>query len=212
MEQRGPRRFSAEDRAELWRRWRAGEPANEIAKALSRQRSSVRAVLVATGGIAPPVRRRRSCHLSLEEREEISRGLVAGASLRAIARHLRRSPSTVSREIARNSSVGGYRAVAADARAWAKAQRPKTYKLASHPRLCRLVSKKLRENWSPEQVAGWLARTHPDNRDLQVSHETIYRSSCKHGELSRRSSSGICAQSGCCADLKTHARQSAARS
>jgi len=175
MEQRGPRKFTVEERAELWRRWRDGEPANEIADALSRQRSSIRAVLLGTGGIAPLPRRRRANHLTFDEREEISRALAVGASMRELARQLGRAPSTISREVARNGGPDGYRAANADARAWKQSKRPKACKLKLNDRLCQLVAEKLRDNWSPEQIAGWLARAHPDDPELQVSHETIYR-------------------------------------
>jgi len=129
-----------------------------------------------TGGIRPPDRRRGSSALSLSEREEISRGLSAKQSLRAIARQLRRAPSTISREVRRNGGSVGYRASGSDQAAWNRALRPKICKLACHPTLARAVSAKLGRKWSPEQVAGWLKRAFPGEVHKQVSHETIYRS------------------------------------
>jgi IS30 family transposase len=112
----------------------------------------------------------------LSEREEISRGLVSQLSLRSIAAQLKRSPSTISREIKRNGGYDHYRATQADQAAWDRACRPKLCKLASHPPLNRKVATKLMKNWSPEQIAGWLKKTYPNNENSQVSHETIYRS------------------------------------
>jgi IS30 family transposase len=114
--------------------------------------------------------------LTLSEREEISRGIAGGLSLRAIASQLKRSPSTISREISRNGGLKDYRASQADKAAWDRAHRPKHCKLAGSPILRRIVARKLRSNWSPEQIAGWLKRAHPGNESHQVSHETIYRS------------------------------------
>jgi IS30 family transposase len=110
------------------------------------------------------------------EREEISRGVAAGLSLRAIASGLGRAPSTVSREVAAHGGRRGYRAAPADQSAWARARRPQTCKLANHPALSVIVSEKLKaQQWSPEQIAGWLKTTYPDDPEMQVSHETIYR-------------------------------------
>jgi IS30 family transposase len=114
--------------------------------------------------------------LSINEREEISRGIAAGVSLRSIAADLHRAPSTISRELRRNGGHGRYRAAAADKRAWRQALRPKPCKLAVHDHLRQLVAAKLEANWSPEQIAGWLKRTYPDDEAYRVSHETIYRS------------------------------------
>jgi len=114
--------------------------------------------------------------LSLNEREEISRGLAAGRSLRSIAGRLGRAPSTVSREVARHGGRRRYRATRADDRAWRRARRPKPCKLAREPRLRALVAQKLSEEWSPEQISGWLARTYAGDQALRVSTETIHRS------------------------------------
>jgi len=121
-------------------------------------------------------RRRSQRVLSLTEREEISRGLAEGLSLRTIARRLGRAPSTVSRGVARHGGGNHYRAARADERAWSQARRAKLCKLAAQPRLCELVAGKLANDWSPQQISGWLARTYPGEQALQVSTETIYRS------------------------------------
>jgi IS30 family transposase len=128
------------------------------------------------GGIRPAPRRRSRRVLSIDEREEISRGIAAGGSLRSIAARLHRAPSTISRELRRNGGLGRYRAAAADRRAWQRALRPKPCKLARHDQLRQLVAARLEENWSPEQIAGWLKHTYPGDEAYQVSHETIYRS------------------------------------
>ncbi len=168
--------LTARQKAELWERWRAGESVNEIGRALDKRASSIFDALQRQGGIYRAPRRRSPCCLTLDEREEISRGLAAGHSIREIARQLGRAPSTVSREITRNGGRRAYRAAQADRAAWKRAQRPKLCKLALHPRLQRIVAQKLRLQWSPEQIAGWLKRQYPEDESLQVSHETIYRS------------------------------------
>jgi IS30 family transposase len=133
-------------------------------------------ILKAHGGIAPSERRRRADGLRMEEREEISRGLAAGQSLRRIAQTLGRQPSTVSREVARGGGRRRYRAASADARAWEAARRPKPCLLARHPALCQVVAHKLELRWSPQQIAGWLRLEHGDDGAMRVSHETIYKS------------------------------------
>lgn len=163
-------------RRELWERWKKGQSLSDIARALEKPPGSIHTYLSATGGIAPVERRRSAQALSLSEREEVSRGLASGESIRAIARTLGRAPSTVSREVTRNGGRLRYRATRADSRAWQVARRPKLCKLARWPRLRRLVAGKLRRNWSPEQIAGWLRRTYSDSEHMQVSHETVYRS------------------------------------
>ena len=161
---------------EIWDRYQRGESLWSIARLLDRHSSSVYALLSRTGGIRPPERNRSQLSLTLAEREEISRGLARRLSLRAIAVQLGRSASTISREIQRNGGLQGYRAALADQAAWDRARRPKTCKLATNPKLIRLVDHKLRRHWSPEQIAGWLKITFPDDACMQVSHETIYRS------------------------------------
>jgi IS30 family transposase len=176
MGQRVRRALSASQKAELWKRWKDGETLSDIGRALGRPAGSVFGVLAIRGGIAPPARRRSRITLSLEEREEISRGLACGLSLRQIASGLGRAPSTISREVRRHAGSGEYRAAVADARAWERARRPKTCRLARYAALRRVVAAKLALDWSPEQVAGWLRTRYPDQPNMQVSHETIYRS------------------------------------
>jgi len=168
--------FTPAQSAELWDRWRKGEGLTLIGRALGKPSSSIFNHLSPTGGICSPARRRARRALTLGEREEISRGIVARRSIRSMAKSLGRSPSTVSREIHRNGGHRRYRAAAADQRAWTQALRPKACKLAVHPCLRQAVERKLRHNWAPEQIAGWLKLTHPDNEAYHVSHETIYRS------------------------------------
>ena len=168
--------FTAAQSAELWDRWRKGEGLTSIGRAFGKPSSCIFSHLRPTGGIRPRVRRRSRLALSLAEREEISRGLVAERSIRLIARSLGRAPSTVSREIKRNGGYHRYRAAAADKRAWSEALRPKTCKLPMHACLRQAVERKLRHNWAPEQIAGWLRRTDPYHAADHVSHETIYRS------------------------------------
>jgi IS30 family transposase len=168
--------FTAAQSAELWERWRKGEGLKSIGRALGKPSSCIFAHIRPSGGIMPSARRRSRLALTLAEREEISRGLVADRSVRAMARALGRSPSTVSREIGRNDGSGRYRAAAADKRAWKQALRPKPCKLAVHDQLRQAVAAKLERNWSPEQIAGWLKRMHPGTEACHVSHETIYRS------------------------------------
>lgn len=166
---------TAEQRAEIWDRWKRGESMHEIARSFDRGHGSIQKILRATGGIRPAVRKRSHLALTLSEREEISRSLVAGYSLRSIADKLKRSPSTVSREITRNGGRRRYRAVRADKRAWEQALRPKRCKLALHGRLRQAVIFKLKRLWSPEQIAGWLKHRYPAQEAMHVSHETIYR-------------------------------------
>jgi IS30 family transposase len=175
MRVRRRRGLSVGERADLWRRWKEGQSLSDIGRALDKAPGSVHGFLSARGGIAPAARRRSDRVLSPREREEVSRQLCAGSSLRAIARSLARSPSTVSREVARNGGRSRYRAADADARAWTTGLRPKPCKLAQHPPLRRLVAEKLRLDWSPQQIAGWLARTFPKQPAMRVSHETIYK-------------------------------------
>ena len=138
--------------------------------------SAVRRVLESTGGIAPSIRRRSSRVLSFVEREEISRGMAAGQSIRAIAKGLNRAPSTVSQEVHRHGGRGRYRAAEADLAAWDSARRPKLCLLSKSQQVQQLVAAKLKEDWAPQQIAGWLKTEYPKNPELWVSHETIYRS------------------------------------
>jgi IS30 family transposase len=176
MARRARLHYTQSIKTEIWDRYQRGESLWSIARSINRSSSSIYRLLSPTGGIRPPERRRSRLALTLAEREEISRGIVANHSIRVIASQLGRSPSTISREINRNGGYAGYRATQADQNAWDKAQRPKRCKLAANPALSRIVERKLRRKWSPEQIAGWLKRAYPRDEDRQVSHETIYRS------------------------------------
>jgi IS30 family transposase len=176
MDQRYRRGFTAAEKSEMWDRWQRGESLTAIGQAFGKPSSSIHFQIAPFGGIRPAVRRRSKLSLTLSEREEISRGIVAQSSIRSMALSLGRSPSTVSREIGRNGGHNKYRAALADKQAWSRACRPKRCKLAQHPWLRRQVVNKLNMNWSPEQIAGWLKRGHPGEEFYQVSHETIYRS------------------------------------
>ena len=150
-------RFTAEQKAALWERWRNGQSAAAISRALERRnKTGVQAIVAFHGGIAPAPRRRAMSALRLEEREEISRGIAAGQTMRGIARGLRRSPSTVSRELRRNGGSQAYRANRADRSAWERALRPKPCRLTLHRELRWRVAQKLARQWSPEQISGWL--------------------------------------------------------
>jgi IS30 family transposase len=168
--------YTETDKGLMWDRWQKGESLNSIARLFGRSHSSIQGILARTGGIRPPSRRRSRRSLSLAEREDISRGVFAGQSLRSIAVTLGRAPSTVSREINRNGGRRRYRASKAEQSAWDRAHRPKTCKLVDNPALGRIVAKKLKQLWSPEQIAGWLKYTYADDENRQVSHETIYKS------------------------------------
>lgn len=168
-------RLTATARAEIWVRRQRGEVQQAIARALGVSHVTIHKTLQRTGGIAPPPRRRAPRVLRTGEREEISRGLAAGQSLRSLAGQLGRAPSTISREVRRHGGRGAYRASVADAAAWRRARRPKCCWLARQPRLRRVVTRLLTRAWSPEQIAAWLRRTYPDTVTMQVSHETIYR-------------------------------------
>ncbi len=168
--------YTETQRALMWDRWQKGDSMHEIARLFDRGHSSIQRILSANGGVRPAERTRSRLSLSLAEREEISRGLVCGHPMRAIAASLGRAPSTVSREIHRNGGRRGYRANQADQAAWDRSCRPKRCKLVENRALARIVARKLRQLWSPQQIAGWLKRTHPDDENYQVSKETIYRS------------------------------------
>ena len=176
MSQGQGRGFGAAAKAELWDRWERGESLKAIGRAFDKPSSSIYFQLAPHGGIRPAPRRRSKLALTLVEREEISRGIAADESARSMAGKLGRSPSTVSREISRNGGYDRYRASSADETAWERACRPKRCKLATNPQMREAVVRKLRGNWSPEQIAGWLKSAHPGDEANQVSHETIYRS------------------------------------
>ena len=176
MKQRPRIHYTESQKALMWERWQKGESLQQIAQLFDRNHSSIQPILAATGGIRPAPRCRSRLALTLAEREEISRAVVAGHSIRSIASQLGRAPSTISREIKRNGGQECYRASQADQSAWDRGRRPKTGKLVENRALARIVAGKLQLQWSPEQVAGWLKRTYPDDTSRQVSHETIYRS------------------------------------
>ena len=167
---------SAAQRTEIWRRWKAGESLHKIGRAFGRKHTSIHLLLSHHGGIVPSVRRRSPQALTLAEREDISRGIASGSSIRAIAARLSRATSTVSREVVRHGGRSEYRASEADCEAWRLALRPKECLLATHGRLRRIVVSKLMLDWSPQQVSGWLKIQYPKDESLRVSHETIYRS------------------------------------
>jgi IS30 family transposase len=176
MKQRPRIYYTQTQKAMMWERWKKGESLQQIAQLFDRNHSSVQRILAETGGIPPAERRRSPLALTLAEREEISRSLAVGHSIRSIAGLLKRAPSTISREINRNGGQEGYRASCADSAAWDRAHRPKRCKLADNPTLARAVASKLQSQWSPEQIAGWLKHTYPGSDGYHVSHETIYRS------------------------------------
>ena len=168
--------YTETDKSLMWDRWQKGDSVNSIGRHFGRSHSSIQNILARTGGIRPPQRRRSRLALTLAEREEVSRGVVAGRSLRWIAASVGRAPSTVSREVKRNGGRRRYRATKADQSAWDRAHRPKTCKLVQNPALARIVASKLQLEWSPDQIAGWLKETYSDDETCQVSHETIYKS------------------------------------
>jgi IS30 family transposase len=176
MKQRPRIYYSESQKALMWDRWRKGDSLQQIAQLFDRNHSSIEGILAESGGIRPAPRHRSRLALTLAEREEISRAVVTGQSIRSIAMSLGRAPSTISREIKRNGGQVCYRASQADQAAWDRAHRPKSCKLVENRTLAHIVAGKLQLQWSPEQIAGWLKRTHPGDENYQVSHETIYRS------------------------------------
>ena len=176
MKQRPRIYYTETDKALMWDRWQQGESLNSIARLFDRHHSAIQGILSRTGGIRPPQRQRCRLTLTLAEREEISRGLARQMSMRRIATKLGRSPSTVSREVNRNSGLKHYRASQAEQAAWDRAHRPKRCKLVQNRALARIVAEKLQLQWAPRQIAGWLKRMYPNDESFQVSHETIYKS------------------------------------
>jgi IS30 family transposase len=168
--------LSAVQKSDLWRRWKAGQSLHEIGRAFGKSHSSIRCVVSLHGGFVPAVRRRSLLALTLPEREDISRGIACGSSIRKIAQLLERAVSTVSREVARHGGCPEYRANEADAQAWKSALRPKPCLLAIHEKLQEIVASKLMLDWSPEQISAWLKTQYPNDESMRVSHETIYRS------------------------------------
>lgn len=176
MKQRPRIYYTESQKAIMWERWRKGESLQRIAELFDRNHSSIQRILAETGGIEPAQRRRSRLALTLAEREEISRSVATGQSVRSVATRLGRAPSTISREIMRNGGRECYRASQADQAAWDRGHRPKTCRLAENRTLAHIVADKLQLLWSPEQIAGWLKRAYPYDEAFQVSHEAIYRS------------------------------------
>lgn len=168
--------YTESQKALMWDRWEKGDSLQQIAQMFDRHHPSIQRILSLSGGIRPARRHRPERSLTLSEREEISRSIVDGQSIRSIAKRLGRSPSTVSRELARNGGRETYRANTADQAAWDRATRPKVCKLVVNQTLANAVAAKLQLQWAPEQIAGWLKHTYPGDETNQVSHETIYRS------------------------------------
>jgi IS30 family transposase len=176
MIQRKRCRLSPAEKIDIWSRWKCGQSQHEIGRACGRPHPTIRKILLPHGGIAPAARRRSRLSLTLAEREDISRGIASDSSIGEIARLLKRSASTVSREVARHGGRPAYRAHDADRRAWVSALRPKRCLLAGNRRLRDVVASKLILDWSPERISGWLKTRYPNNESMHVSHETIYRS------------------------------------
>jgi IS30 family transposase len=169
-------KLSVNQRIDMWGRWNAGQSLHEIGRAFGKSHVSIHFILSQHGGIVPAARRRSLLTLTLAEREDISRGIASGSSIREIAKSLQRAVSTVSREVARHGGRPQYRANEADHQAWESALRPKACLLANHTKLQELVASRLILDWSPEQISGWLKIQYPEDESMRVSHETIYRS------------------------------------
>jgi IS30 family transposase len=176
MIERKRTRLSLREKNDIWGRWKAGQSMHAIGRAYGRPHPTIRKLLLPRGGIAPIARHRSRLALTLAEREDISRGLASGSSIREIAGGLSRATSTVSREVVRHGGRPAYRAHDADGQAWQSALRPKRCLLAMHRKLRNIVASKLILDWSPEQISGWLKKQYPNDESMRVSHETIYRS------------------------------------
>src|ERR1700741_5333840 len=168
--------LSAIEKRDVWSRWKAGQSLHAIGRAFDKPHSCIRSVLLPRGGIPPAARRRSRLALTLEGREDISRGIASDSPLRGIDPRVDRAASTVSREISRHGGRPAYRALDADRRAWDSALRLKKCLLAGNRKLRDIVASKLILDWSPEQISGWLKIRYPNNESMRVSHETIYRS------------------------------------
>ena len=190
------RRFSEAEKQTIWDMREAGVPVKRIARNLGRQNVSLRKFIADAGGKRPSDRERSELRLSLAEREEISRGLAAGDSIRAIGETLSRSPSTVWREVNANGGRQKYRALVADRAACRRALRSKRAKLSECRRLRGVVERKLEAKWSPQQISAWLALEYPDRPEMQVSHETIYQSLFVQSRGALRKELHTCLRSG----------------
>ena len=176
MKRRPRIHYTETQRALMWDRWQQGDSMHDIARLFDRSHPAIHRILTLNGGFRPREKKRSPLALTLAEREVISRGLASQLSMRTIAAQLDRSPSTVSREIQRKGGYASYRASAAENAAWQRALRPKACKLAGRPQLVDVITDKLQQQWSPEQIAGWLKRCDPANKRNHVSHETLYKS------------------------------------
>lgn len=176
MIKRTKRKFTHDEQQQCWSLWRQGYGFSEIARELNSKPGTIFGIIQAHGGDLVPIRSRSKKHLTLSEREEISRGLAQGHSIRQIACHLSRAASTISREVKRNEGTNTYRASTADREAYKRALRPKQCQLVSCLKLCEFITAQLEAKWSPQQISGWLARYCPGDDDMQISHETIYKS------------------------------------
>jgi IS30 family transposase len=176
MKQRPRIYYTEPQKAQMWERWKAGDTLHQIGALFDRPHTSIHNILSRTGGIRPAPRSRSRLALTLADREEISRGVAANETITVIAARIGRAASTVSRELSRNGGSEGYRASEADTAAWDRAHRPKICKLVQNRALAQTVAEKIQMQWSPQQIAGWLKLTYPDDPACQVSHETIYRS------------------------------------
>jgi len=176
MTRRKRSRLSAAQKTEIWKRWKAGQSLHEIGRAFDKPHTTIHQFLLPSGGIRPAARRRSRRALTLAEREDISRGIASGSSIREIARRMERAASTVSREVRHHGGGPAYRAHDADCQAWVSALRPKRCLLAMNRKLRDTVASKLILEWSPEQISGWLKTEYPKDERMRVSHETIYRS------------------------------------
>ena len=176
MTRRKRSRLSAAQKTEIWKRWKAGQSLHEIGRAFDKPHTTIHQFLLPSGGIRPAARRRSRLALTLAEREDISRGIASGSSIREIARRMERAASTVSREVRHHGGGPAYRAHDADCQAWVSALRPKRCLLAINRKLRDTVASKLILEWSPEQISGWLKTEYPKDGRMRVSHETIYRS------------------------------------
>jgi len=176
MTRRKRSRLSAAQKTEIWKRWKAGQSLHEIGRAFDKPHTTIHQFLLPSGGIRPAARRRSRLALTLAEREDISRGIASGSSIREIARRMERAASTVSREVRHHGGRPAYRAHDADCQAWVSALRPKRCLLAINRKLRDTVASKLILEWSPEQISGWLKTEYPKDERMRVSHETIYRS------------------------------------
>ena len=183
MKQRPRIYYTDSQKAQMWERWKKGESLQQIAQLFDRNHSSVSRILAETAGIRPAQRCRSQFALSLAEREEISRALATGRSIRSIACQLGRALATVSREIQRNGGQGCYRAAQADQATWDRARRPKMCKLVAKQKLANIVAGQLQLQWSPQQFAGWLKQAY--------AHKS-YSAAHLAPEVNSAESQGVC--------------------